>query len=1057
MAVVDTPGRVPYQTDDTRTWVEQYRKDGRVKPWLILRIATDTNYVLNQRLFNWMSAYPDKGYQYTKAIMNLTAPGQRIHHVLNWQVNEGIEQPVSTASFEVINALTVSKTETKLMSLLPADYHSRDILNSYALNGAGVLKRVPGNVQVESVFDTKSNTYFREERVRYRLFHSQTFDVTSTDGFPNPAPPDDTDGNEQPLWYSPEADGVGSYYVKIDDEVIRVSQKIDNTFYIPPGGRAVNGILQSHVPNTTVTLLGYGSRAGETAAYGYLTPDDFKPYKNILRPGVCLVSYEGYGTPPSVLDHTPDPSKNYAFTGYWFVKGLETSLGDDMIPRIRVDLAGPGEVFNKQKITPDLIQRIVTQYGQWEIDDEDIFGAAGHVRNIPGDWVDYHHWDPTKKDSYPLKIKTSFAQHKEFYDHMTQMNLGKDCEVCMGERAAFIKQHGNPDDIRKQYDAAPDGPGKTTLGKQLEDLEFLEARSIGRHIYQQSIRVFEADPVAGPIHTYIKLMATLAAAAWEHPAYGFELSSRFTKIPNRLFDNMRDMYTGLIYTGQRDFRLASDNTSLDFDHPTYDDRGLVYQKSPLTCPFESTYDKAPFYQPMQDLADVNGNVFWVDREGRPCFMPRDFPMRPFGTACDKFSNEKYQWTLKHGASISAYSHSLNTDSVITQMWVTATTAFDSSFTIAAGGTGYTSTGKRMIYSPLGGNKDGLGLTSGVQQVDTISLDNQTIGLDWNTKVEGWGIKQVLSGQDGEEDRTMVLNAKPKMYDGNIEIGKGAKYHTWVERIQRTINFFLIRQYLPPIAYNSKFYFTIYEDGNFGTLTENALVALQTFVMDSANLPTALRPSPWANIDAERSRKNYGRDTFLYIDAYLNYAANYVKTDIWWYVQGGRTWQEYVGAITGIPVPVKANKAITRPRRTSRRSIEEPLYTIDDKGMQAAVDQWHKNYYKMVTNVGNRAVDNSINQATVRSITTNFADPRIQPGDIAWCEVPGHLTHENIFGNYKPPFSNGIYLTTVQRQMDLTSGSYNATYSGYRYRGDFGADEHYSVNPLGDFMNRIQSP
>src|SRR5205085_833875 len=130
----------------------------------------------------------------------------------------------------------------------------------------------------------------------------------------------------------------------IDQEVVQVSMLAGNSYQILPGGRAVNGYLQAHDPGAKVTLLGMGpTDRGKYAAFGYLTPDDFKPYKSLLGPGTCITSYEGYGEPPTVLKHFPDPSDNYAFTGYWFVKGLETSLDENMQPKLRVDLVGAGE------------------------------------------------------------------------------------------------------------------------------------------------------------------------------------------------------------------------------------------------------------------------------------------------------------------------------------------------------------------------------------------------------------------------------------------------------------------------------------------------------------------------------------------------------------------------------------------------------------------------------------------------------------------------------------------------------------------------------------------
>lgn len=1042
--------KVPYRIDDdTRAWLENYRENDMVKPNLVLRIATDTNYIMNQNIS--LPAYPGKGSVNTKAIMNNALPGMRIPHIQNWSVQEQSDNPVSTASFEIINALQISPIVGRLATPLDNEQHSRIIKRTYVANSFGVVVPEDGNYDISTRVD-QDGYPFKEGDVKYRTFYETTFDLEDASAFPDPSIPNDDDGKDVELTF-PQfmggADAHGSYYVLIDQEVIRVSKKAGNTFYILPGGRGQAGLIQSHTLGAEVRALGFGPDTGRWAGFGYLTIDDFRPYKNLLRPGTGLVSYEGYGEFPSQLVHDFDANRNYQFTGYWFVKGLEASLGEDGIPRLRVDLVGPGELLNKQKITPDLVQRIKTQFGQWRVNGQTIWGASGHNRNIPGDWVDYNSWDPMQRDSYPLKIKTEFAQHKEFLEHMRESQSGLECPACMAERKEWLRTHEDPEVLTKQWENMPAGAAKEKLKQRIWDLSLLQARAVGRHIYKQSIRVLREE--AGPIKTYIRLMATMAAAAWDHPAYGTDAAQHFSKIPNKLFDNLRKLDTGLIYNGQVDFDLARKG-KYDWTTPTYDDKRVIGKRSELTCPFESTYDKAPFLQPMMDLAEINGNKFWVDRQGRPVFMPPSVPFRPLGNK----SWEKYQYFLKYGGSISAYSHSLNTETIVTQAWVTATTAFDSTFTIASGGTGWTSGGKRIIHSPLAGNKEGLALTSGVQQVETISMDNQVLGLEWNTQPANWGIQQKIVGSldtDGDisystdpdaRDKTSVLNAKPALFDGSPTVSKGSKYKDATKRIQKTINFFLVRQYLSPVVYKGKEYWTIEPDGEFGELTERALDDLQKYLI--TNMVVGDRPTTLASMQAERDGKYYGRNTYLWVKTWLDAADDYIKTDIWWYATQGRTWEEYVGAITGINVPVLTNKGVKRKRRTTKYSIEEPLYTIDDKGLQREVEQWHKNFVKSAVNVGNRMVDDSINQASVRSITVNFADPRIQPGDILWCEIPGFLTTTDHFGRNRPPFSNGVWVMSTQRTMDLNNGTYTGSYSGYRYRGDFGITQ-----PLGDVV------
>lgn len=1051
--LVDNIGRVPYQdSDNTRDWVEQHTIDGRVAPWCVLRIATDTSYMLNQN--RTINAYGTRKIQ-TKALMNVALPGLRIPHVLSWSVNEALDQPVQTANFEMTNALQLSTVTTTLATPLAQQIHNPVIHSTYVENSKGVVSRLDGNVRVEDHIGSTGIPY-AENDVHYRVYMPQSFDVESIAGFPDPGVPADDDGYDVELTYGEvgvplvRAQGVGQYFLLIDQEVVQVSMLAGNSFQILPGGRAVNGYLQNHNIGAKVTLLGMGpSDRGKYAAFGYLTPDDFKPYKHLLRPGTCITSYEGYGEPPTKLSHFPKASDNYAFTGYWFVKGLECSLDENMQPRLRVDLVSAGELLNKQQITPDLVLRIKTQAGKWNVKGKDIFGVAGHVRDIPGDWVDYNSWDSTLKDAYPLKIKTLFAQHKAFFDHMTQFQMGVGCEQCLAERKDYLANNPNPDTIRDQWASAPAGAAKDRLGQQLADAEMAMAKQNGQHIYKESIRVLH------PLKTYIRLMATMAAMAWDHPAHGTELAQRFSKIPNKLFDNIRELDVGLVYNGQVNFEILA-KEDVNWEEPGYDVRRINAVRKPTTCPFESTYDKTPFFQPISDLADANGNVFWIDRHGRPCFMPPDYPMRPYA----HLSDEQWEWFVKHGASITSYSFSLNTDQLFTQCWVTANTAFDGSiFTVPAAGTGFSSTGERVLYSSISGNKDGLALTSGVQSVTTAEVEGRILGLDWNTIPEKWGVQQTLISSDNDKGKDQTLNAVPDMYPGQTEIGKGSHHTKWTRQVQQTINFFLIRRYLPPISYNSQFYYTIPEDGKFGGLTEKALVDLQTYVLD--NTPNGSHPNdrPEANlhsnataITAERTRKNYGRDTYLWVHNWVyKVAPMYIKTDIWWYLFNGREWSEYVAAMTGLAIPLRSTGV---KRKTTTKSstymVQTPMYRIDMPKFYAVVQTWFQKFAQDAVNIGNRIVDKSINVASVRSVSSNYADPRIQPGDVLWCDIPGHLAMYDVFGRVKSPFTNGIYVTQVQRQLDMTpGGQYTASYSGYRFRGDNGKDR-YGAQHKSDF-------
>lgn len=1049
MALIDSTGYSPYLQDSTRNWVEAVgRVDGKINPVLHLRLATDVNYIKNAPAKIY-AGNTTKTYQ-TKSMMNIGLPGQRIPGITSWNVTESLDTITQSASFEAINCLPVSEKYTTLQTALPASYHSLTVIDTYYNEPSfGVVTRHGGNTRPP----------VGEEEVKYRVFADQQFTVASSAGFPNPLMPNDTDGQElKDDMYFPGVSnvGTGAYYILIDNEVVRVINLSGNVFTIPPGGRAVNGVLESHDIGARATLLGFGPTTGDWTAMGYLNVDDYNPQSALLRPGTCLVSYEGYGNVSGLLSRTYNPASNYTFTGYWFVRGIEPSLGEDGVPRIRVDLASAGRMFEGQSISPDILRRVKTKFGQWRVGQNNatIWGAADHDRDIPGDWVDYNEWDPVEARATSLTISTELAQHKAFFDHMRDTDKGLRCLDCRRERKEWLRTHENPDDLRRSWNAMPSGAPKEALGKRIADLELQMARHIGRHIYKGSIRVLQAE--AGPIKTYIRLMGTIAAAAWDHPAYGNELAQRFTKIPGRLYNNIRNIGTGLVYNGQLDFDLETRDPNYDWFTPAFDDKKIVSRRKTLSCPFTVTYDRAPFSQPMVDLAAVNDATFWVNREGYPVFIPKTFSCRPNGRGFRdlaktiQYPAENGEWFLSYGGSISSYSHSINSDAVMTQCWVTAESAFEgSSITVVAAGTGFKDDGTRVNYGGFGGNKLGLALTSGVQQPDSITMDNVVLGLEWNTNVAAWGMKMET------ENGTTVLNAVPPLFDGSPVLQKGIQGHERaIKRVQKLINFFMMRRYLPDIVHSGGRVarWPIPETGDYNDMTHEGVVNLQQFLRNTANLPLADRPSDISNMPADG---RYGRHTYLWTRKFLDIAKHYIKFDIWWYVTNDRFWEEYLAAITGIPVPYKANKKKTSSR-TKKKTFDADAsnWVIDDKGLQEEIEKWLKEFSQQAINAGNRAVNESIDKATVRSIQCNLADPRIQPGDTIWCEIPGHLGSRDAKGRARPPFTNGIYVQTITRSMTLEGAnrSYTAAYSGHRARGDFNNTETASLNNGWDFIS-----
>lgn len=1029
--IVDNSGGVAYASNDsTRQWVENHRKGGLVKPQLLLRYATDTNYVQNRtaNLFGSGGAT-----QETKAMMNLGLPCQRVHGAINWSVTEGIDNIAQTASVECINALPLSTitatlasggiTVTEPRDSLGRGYlgHSSIVTNSWIAQGDGVVGKFGGN--------SAAAYGLQESDVKYRKFQHQTFTIAGATGtFPDPAIPlNDVDNDLADSAWPISSTGVGAYFVLIGTEVVRVVQKSGNTFYIPPGGRGINGLPQLHTVGEKVTLLGFGPFSNNYCAMGYLNIDDYFPQKALLRPGTCLVSYEGYGDIPKNLTHDASMTNGYAFTGYWFVTGLEPSIAADGTPKVRIDLKSAGYLYDQQKITPDIVRRMAIRFNNWRVAADDgvnLWGSSGYDRQIPSDWVDYHSWDPVQRDSYPLRIKTEIAQNKEFFDHMNSTEMGTKCDQCRQERADWIKAHPNATELVKE-------------------------RGTGRHIYKTSIRVIQET--GGPLKTYVRLMGTMCIAAWDHPAYGTELAQDFTKIPSKLFENMRNIYTGLCYNGQISIdRASTDNQDFDWTELDYEDSGMYLLRDALVVPWESSYDRAPFSQPMQELAEMNGCNFQVHRQGYPIFKPTMWDLRPSGYGYKNLTawkaqdwtgglaKENSEWYLTYGGSIDQYSHSINAESIITQCWVTADTAFsttgsEAKFTIASAGTGWKSAGKfngapvRTMYSPLAGNKEGLALTSGVQQVDTISVDNQYFGLSWDTHPANIGAVVETSGGYS------VLNTYPPMDDGVPALDStvsDAKYRNAIIRIQKTVNFFLIRHIISPVLADGKYYYQIAEDGKFGTQTKEGVKALQTFVSVTSN-------------------GTWNATTYKAVLAWLTTNKHYIEFDIWWYVQNSRDWAEYISALTGVPIPMKATSDIAGKTSAARSQTDLnktlPQWVPDAKGMKQNIEAYGHLFAKTAINIGNRRVDDSLNRATVRSISVNLADPRIQIGDTIWCEIPGFLTGQKIGqASFSPPFYNGIYVTNITRTMDLVQGTYTGSYSGYRARGQF---ETWSQNLL----------
>lgn len=1038
--------------DTTIPWIQGITNGiSMPKPGLVVRFATDSNYILEH-----YTQLADYGYSsaQAKALLNTHTPGMRLPGLLSWDVTEGIDSQTSTAKLELINALPKSQKTLTLGADLALQHHSPNVRSHVVQNGIGVPIRLPNNPdytahqRIDKYTDPTTGKAYREENLLYREFLWEDLSLTSDPyaaGWPNPkCPKDECDmpASQYSSSYWPAGtNGVGAYFVLIDNEVIRVADWKNvtngdgvNKLLIPPGGRAVNGVLEAHTAGATVTLLGFGPYTGDWAGVGYLSIDDFRPHRSILRPGSCLVSYEGWGdVTPAAQDNgfllkepyrqlsANQSARNYCFTGWWFIKNVETTYGDDGVSKVSVDLVSPAWILENNKINQKNIYRIVNAVGKYRLRDT-IFDEAGHTRDIEGDWVDFNNWDPSLPGAYPLQIKTEFAQHKAFFDHMRDTELGKNCEFCQQEYQNYLQAHK---------------PG---------DNPVIEARQIGRHIYRESIRVFRKQKGdvwdAGPVKTFIRLMMRMAKFTWENPdLWANPLGQRFTKIPNLLWNNMASLDQGQVWNGQLSFELQDKDPGFSWQAGDEVRASSTISKGlriPFTCPFESTYDRQPWYQPMQDLADMNRMTFRLDRRGKPIFIPQGMKLRGvswepkfykarFGTNQPAYVNG--EWHMSFGASISGYSHQIDVSSINTIVSVSGTTAFDSQFTIDAAGTSFDlERGKLVWNSSRAGNKDALMLTGGIQQIDTVSLDNQTLGLDWNTDPSGYGLKLYRDGEG-----YVIVDKMPALYPKRLERAKNSKNQdvknppslAAVRQVQDAINFLRVRSYINAFKSpgSDKYIEKLQVDGKFGKDTEEGVKAVQRFLRAQQELDTPIKNNvPAANDD------DYGvwtHSTYLAYKQWVYRNREFLKTDVWWYVAGGYDWQYYVASVTGLPIPQRKDPTITVGNQ----------WIVDQMALKVNVEEWQKQFLKQAINIGNKVVDDSVNRASVRQISSNFADPRIEIGDVIWLEIPGFLSSDRLDVTSRKDFDHGMYVTNITRSMDV-QGSYKATYSGYRYRGNF---------------------
>lgn len=1013
--------------DSTMPWVKKHTStDGVVRPSLVLRMTTDSNYIYDQ--IGYVVGYNVPVH--TKAMLNCGLPGQRIPGAVQWSVTENIESPTHTATAEFINALPVSQTQTTLTANLDKQVYSPTCRYHIVRNGYGVPMQLTGSIPIGFYTDPTTGGKYVEENLLYRIMANETVSVTSTSGFPDPrVPSDEADAS---AYWTTSATGSGAYYILIDDEIMRVHDYTGTTFEVAPGGRGVNGIIQAHTAGAAVKLLGFPPYAGgEWAGIGYLSAHDYRPYRSPLRPGTCFASYEGFGTfasgSLSKSSWTPGSDRGYAFTGYWFVTNQDSSVSVDGKATIQIELNSTGHILQQQKISPQALRRLKTSNDNWA---SAIFDQAGHTRNIPGDWVDFHKWNPWLPESYPLKLKTEYAQHKEFLEHMEGSGQGTKCPYC--------------------YQEWQDAVGKG--GKYSQD-EIALQRQVGRHVYAQSVRVFnQGNGVwdAGPLRTYGRLMLAMAKASWENQTVveANPLAQRFTKMPNALWDNLNNWFSGRVWNGSLSFTFDGDkpdyfykqkSEGYAFDDQTFDDRQVLQLKrSKLLCPFEASYDNQEWFTPIADLAELNRMTFQISRQGYPILVPLGFKLRG-RSHLNSGVGTNGEWHQAWGGNINNYSHNLDSSGVLTHVTVTGKTAFESDFAITAAGTSYDLINSRLYWhSSRVGNKEALQMTGGIVQSDTLSLDQIVFGLDWDTNRASWGGVTLL--REGEFESLAPMPSFPNtaavlVYDPGPGLSSRGEY---VEFVQKALNFFIKRRYIsiPKDRNDNSYPLGLIIDGVFGSATEDAVKRLQNMLRNTQKPSGAyyLVGSVY-----EPGGVNYGKWT-PHLNGvakeWITNNAEYIATDIWWYALAQLPWEYYVAAMTGMPIPQR--------RAEESTNLAEDGWTIDQNQLLTNIEEWQKTFLRTAVMLGNHKVDESINKAAVRQINTTYADPRIELGDVIWLDIPGFLAPTDLLGNTRPPFEHGVYVTQVNRSMDLVAGTYTGTYSGYRYRGQF--DDSFATHP-----------
>lgn len=1115
-----TIGKSPYVADDTRAWADSYRFNNKLKPAFVLRTATDSNYVNNQVI--GLPAYGGKKV-FCQAISNINPPGMRLVGCLNWQVTESLDNITQTASLTCLDAFAQSRITTTATNylvgsgtpqglnrgyntsgnivngptgtvtaasrygsnIMPQQWFSNKIRYSWVMNGIGVTQQLVGDLPISAFTDpTLANNdpgftrQYQEGNLNFRQFEPEIIQVASLSTFPDPAvPAGEAEGFNE--WWNVDTtgslSGVGGYFILVDQEIMLVTRidRANNFIFVIPGGRGVAGQITSHSVGATVTLLGFPPYTGQWAGFGYLMPQDYKVNQSIMRPGTCWVSYEGYGNPgqyvgtgPQGLSKTFNRANNMNFTGYWFAQSPQITLDNTGVPQLTITFQSAGYLLSEQKIDPNNIQRSSNMFYSWS---KATFDAIGYTRSVPGDWYDFNSWDPTLPGAYPLTISTEFAQNQAFFNHMQDTNNGETCEFCQAEWLQYVLNHEN---------GQPTG-------------SIAESRVVGKHIYFESIRVFNLGGQfnAGPIKTFGRLMHALAMAAWDNPQPGNALGTRWTKLPNQLFDNMVNFINGRVWNGQAAYAIDGGSRGYDWSNEPSSDLGVYGLRKPLKSPFTSQYDRQPWSQPMQDLADLNRMTYSISREGYPIFSPLNKklrglpspwlhyypgytgPITQFGNFINAQGAETAdldiglgEWHLAYGGSIDSYTHTIDPTSVLTIVYVSCQTAFgdEITFTIPAAGTGIqintsqdVNTSETIVqYSNVVGNKEGLQLTSGAQQTDAVSLDNILLGLDWNTQPATWGMTVSRSG-----DGFLQIDAQPPMPNPDglklyFESNEAKTHPRIVKNIQKCLNFFIERRYIGAPTYDqygTVFYVTGFmnEDGSFtgksGLALQNAIHQLQDFLNGQPNINMSKVSGKYvftrAGINGIKVAGDdpgvWGQSTYQATQAWINSSSNFIKTDVWWYVQNGLPWDQYVSSIVGLNIP-------QIPSNSSGTDGSGTQWQIDQTALATEAQDWMKQFFQDAINYGNSIVDDSINKATQKVINTNLADPRIQLGDVIWADVPGYLSANNVFGNSVVPFLNGVYITGITRSLDLQQGTYTGSYSGYRYRGNF--ESNITTNP-----------